>query len=190
MNPSKEPPKKGMVAISIEYRLLNLHGVRRVDCISDAKDAILWVRDNAIQLGINPDKIVADGFSSGGHLAIGTSVFSKDNNSKPNALILRAASYDLTRFSNMNKNEGEIISPQSHVKADLAPTIMFHGTRDYVVPFKEFSAFKEKMETLNNNFEYHIFNGAGHFDLYNDDNYKIMTEKIDSFLVRNGFIIN
>lgn len=179
--------EKGMLAISIEYRLLNLHGVRTADCITDAKDAIKWVRENEEKLGVDANKIVVDGFSAGGHLALSSAVFSKEKESKPNALILRAASYDLTRFSNMNKNEGANISPLLHLDNKLVPTIMFHGTQDYVVPFKEFSAFKTKMEKLNNNFEYHIFNGAGHFDLYNDENYKIMMRKIDNFLLENNF---
>src|SRR4030095_6459217 len=60
--------KKGLVAIAIEYRLYDRHGVPPYECVSDAKSAIRWTRQNAEKLGIDPNKIAARGFSAGGHL--------------------------------------------------------------------------------------------------------------------------
>lgn len=59
----------GFVAISFEYRLRDQHRATPVEGIADAKSAIRWMRQHANDLGIDPQKIVASGFSAGGHLA-------------------------------------------------------------------------------------------------------------------------
>ncbi len=189
---------KGMVAISIEYRLLNLHGVRRVDCVEDAKSAISWTRANAKNLGINSEKIVAAGFSAGAHLSACTAILTEADegfnkasvcSSQPNVLILESAPYSLKHFSNLNAGEGELISPLSHVKSKLVPTIMFHGTNDYIVSHKEFNSFVKKMKELDNDFIYHSFEGAGHFDLFSEDNDNIKSEMIEKFLIKKGILL-
>jgi acetyl esterase len=63
-----------MVAISFQYRLIDLHGVTIPDCIDDAKSAIRWARKNTQILGIDNEKVVAEGFSAGGTLAACTAI--------------------------------------------------------------------------------------------------------------------
>ena len=83
---------------------------------------------------------------------------------------------------------GELFSPLYQVKSGLVPTIMFHGTEDRIVAYKEFTAFIDKMKELKNDFVYHSFNNAGHFDLLNEENDKIESEMIDEFLVSHDLI--
>ena len=61
---------RGMVAITVEYRVKNRHGVPAVSCFSDAKSAIRWVRQNAERLGIDPYRIAAGGGSAGGKVGL------------------------------------------------------------------------------------------------------------------------
>ena len=63
---------RGMVAITADYRVISRNGVTPVQCVSDAKSAVRWVRVNANRLGIDPDRIATGGGSSGGHLAAAT----------------------------------------------------------------------------------------------------------------------
>lgn len=188
---------KGMVAISFEYRLIDLHGVAIPSCIDDAKSAIRWARENERKLGINDEKIVAEGFSAGGHLAACTAIIEDINDEstnkyscRPNALILKSASYSVKGFGGMKGGNGELFSPYYQVKGGLIPTIMFHGTEDRIVPYKEFTGFIDKMKELENDFVYHSFKYAGHFDLLNTENDKIESEMIDEFLFKYGFIDN
>jgi len=59
----------GMVAISASYRLKNVHGTTPKEALEDAKSAIRYLRLNAKELNILPNKIAAGGGSAGGHLA-------------------------------------------------------------------------------------------------------------------------
>ncbi|MFM8903864.1 MAG: alpha/beta hydrolase, partial [Verrucomicrobiota bacterium] len=85
--------RRGMVAISCDYRVLSRQGVIPQDCLRDAKAAIRWARANAERLGIDPARIVAAGESAGGHLAAATALVPgfeegahPDTSSMPNAL--------------------------------------------------------------------------------------------------------
>jgi len=64
----------GMVAISAEYRIKSKHGTTPMACVEDGKSAVRYLRANANQLGIDPDRIVSGGGSAGGHVAACTGV--------------------------------------------------------------------------------------------------------------------
>ena len=86
---------RGMVAISAEYRVKNLHGTTPQECVKDGKSAIRYVREHAAALGIDPNRIAAGGGSAGGHVAAATGTLTAyeepgENlaiSSKPNALV-------------------------------------------------------------------------------------------------------
>ena len=87
---------RGMVAVSVEYRIRNVHGTSPIQAMEDAKSAIRFIRSNAKLLSIDPNKIAAAGGSAGGHLAavVGNiDLFDNSNedqtiSSKANLLIL------------------------------------------------------------------------------------------------------
>ena len=56
---------RGMAVASLEYRLSD---TPFPTTISDVRDAIRWLRDNAEALGVDPGHFVAGGSSAGGHL--------------------------------------------------------------------------------------------------------------------------
>jgi len=186
---------KGMVAISIEYRLQNVHGSYISDAVTDALSAVSWVREHSIELGINPDKIVVAGFSSGAHLAACAALMSKNNyfgdnqtfSYKPNAIILQSAPYTV-------ENRGAIspaipidsYSPMTNVGNGLVPMLLLHGEFDDIVKYSEFEQFVEKVKLTNNRFEYKSFK-SGHF-FYNPDIIQMVNKLSDDFLVTYGFI--
>ena len=45
------------------------------ECVKDARAAMRYVRSHAPELGIDPDKIVFNGATAGGHLAAATAMF-------------------------------------------------------------------------------------------------------------------
>ena len=188
--------EKGMVAISIEYRLLDIHGSNIVNCVEDVNSAILWVRQKAKELGIDPNKVVAAGFSAGGHLATSTATLDEFTlkqdglTSKPNALVVHSASYNTTKssfFRRQSNGKPESISTFHNVKKGMPPAIFFHGTNDHLAPIPEFTEFRDKMETLGNDFEYKIFQDVGHF--FNDPKAsEEVRELTDQFLQKLGYI--
>jgi len=82
----------GVTGIVLKYRLPSdeIMKDKSVGPIEDAQRAIQYVRENAKQLNIDPQKIGIMGFSAGGHLASTASThFDKDYISNPNHISLR-----------------------------------------------------------------------------------------------------
>ncbi len=42
---------RGMVAMTADYRVSSRHGTKAVQCVTDGKSAVRWVRENAKRLG-------------------------------------------------------------------------------------------------------------------------------------------
>ena len=57
---------RGLVAATANYRL----GKGKRLCITDAKSAIRWYKQNAAKLGLDPKRIISGGGSAGGHIAL------------------------------------------------------------------------------------------------------------------------
>lgn len=60
--------KAGYLAVSINYELKA--GKRWPNNLQDCKNAVRWLRKNADELGVDPDRIGVMGGSAGGHLAL------------------------------------------------------------------------------------------------------------------------
>ena len=71
---------RGMISISVEYRLKNTHGTTPFQATEDAKSAIRYIRKHAKELNVHPNSIIAGGGSAGGHLAASCALISKFDN--------------------------------------------------------------------------------------------------------------
>ena len=65
---------RGLVAATVSYRLATKadagDGSRKRVCVTDAKSAIRWYKQHAVELGIDPQRIIAGGGSAGGHICL------------------------------------------------------------------------------------------------------------------------
>ena len=194
-----------MVAIVADYRVKSRHNVKAKTCVSDAKSAVRWIREHAVELGIDPDRIAAGGGSAGGHLAAATATltnFDEANenseiSSKPNALALFNpalvlapvdASMDVgtdtttKRMKHLEARMGakpESMSPYHNINKHMPPTIIFHGTGDKTVPFNTVELFKKKMEENGNSCVLVAYKDAPHSFF----NYKINYEKANGAFI-------
>lgn len=149
---------KGMVGISIQYRLIKSGTTTTVfDCVKDGRSAVRFVRQHAAELGIDPQRIVVSGGSAGSHVAAGTAMFDHIDettddthvSSMPNALVLYYPVIDTSTEGYGNKTIGsrwQELSPLHQIKSGLPPTIVFHGTGDTVTPYK-LRKYREKNGT-------------------------------------------
>jgi acetyl esterase len=165
--------RRGIVAISADYRTRSSHGTTPQDCVADGKSAIRWVRQDAIELGVDPGKIIAAGGSAGGHVAACTGVIQGfedpaddlEVSSLPNAMVLFNSVLDTTKAGfgsgavGPNKTE---ISPCHHVRPNLPPTLVFHGTADTAVPCENAERFTRLMTEAGNTCKLVTFDGRGH----------------------------
>jgi acetyl esterase/lipase len=60
--------RRGFTAVAAEYRLLG--EAPWPAALHDVRAAIRWVRDNADELGVEPDRVVVQGHSAGAHLGL------------------------------------------------------------------------------------------------------------------------
>jgi acetyl esterase/lipase len=159
------------VNVCIEFRTMRRHGSSVFEEVSDAKSAFRWLRINADELQIDPNKIIGTGTSSGGHLILCAAMCDtldepgEDRliSSMPDALILNCVGYDATIYFHESQRERILkISPLHLVKENLPPMLIFHGTNDYATPYKFAEQFVEKMKEKNNYIKFKPIEGSGH----------------------------
>ena len=204
--------RKGFITFSFQYRLSrNTDGtypnpeITPVESTKDARSAIRWLRENAVTLKINPDKIVVGGQSAGGQLALGTALLDTINevsdnlkiSTVPNALLLYSSNVNtLEAWVDMllGKRREEIwsISPYHNLKNPMPPVIEFRGDEDdQVLPYTV-EMFKAKMNQLGNYYEEYVYPGRKHYLAAGNKKYATyfdeeILEKTDAFLEKFGF---
>ena len=165
--------KRGMVAIVADYRVRLRHGTTALEAMADARSAIRWVRSQAATLGIDADRIVAAGGSSGGHIALSAAVFDtfdepgedKKISAKPNALVLFNPAVDTSRApapSERFGTRGRDASPAQHVAAGLPPILIVHGKADATVPYADVERFCTEAAARGNRCQLVGYEGAAH----------------------------
>lgn len=193
--------KRGMIAITADYRVRTRHGVQVVECVKDAKAAIAWVRENAQRLGIDPEKIAASGGSAGGHLAAATGTISGfGSDERPNAMILfnpaatlasiegfqipGAAELRAKRFG----CEPQVISPAHHIGKHTPPTLILHGKKDTTVPYPSVVAFESAMKKAERPCKLIGYEGEGHGFFNRGEAHDKTLAEADAFLVDLGWL--
>jgi acetyl esterase len=187
--------RQGMVGISVEYRLLKPgNGVTVFDCVQDGRAAIRYVRAHAAELGIDPNRIVANGASAGGHVAVSAALFNTFDGTaenaavaaEPNALVLFYPVIDTSKEGYGNAKIGERwreLSPAHHVRPHLPPTLVFHGTGDTTTPFHGAQLFSEEMRKAGNRVELHVKEGGAHgYVMTEREIYEDTLAKTEAFL--------
>jgi acetyl esterase len=116
----------------------------------------------------------------------------------PDALILLNPVLDTTTHgygAKMLGRRAEELSLTQHLARGLPPTLIVHGTRDKIVPFRNAAEFERRAKALGDKCELMVVEGAGHGDFNSPafdatarpGLYRRVLERADSFLVDNGF---
>ncbi len=195
---------RGMVAFLFDYRVASRHGTGPVEAMADARSALRWIRLNAADLGVDPDRIVAAGGSAGAQIALSAAMLDGFDDSGddasisclPNALLLFNPILDTTRKGAElekfpDKKQAKAASPIHHCKKRLPPMMLFHGTADRVVPYELSRKFVSKMRWRGNDCRLTTYEGCGHgFFNFNVDAglYELTLNAADAFLVDRGFL--
>ncbi|OGV68731.1 MAG: hypothetical protein A2283_20765 [Lentisphaerae bacterium RIFOXYA12_FULL_48_11] len=154
--------KREYVAATLGYRFCPQHVFPAQ--VEDVKCAIRFLRANAKKYGIDPERIGAMGFSAGAHLAMMLGVMDKtdglegnggwaDQSSKVQAVVSYAGPVDLlAEYPDVSKglvrdfigglpdkfsHAYKAASPVTYVNRGDAPMLLFQGTEDELVPYKQ-----------------------------------------------------
>lgn len=196
---------RGMTSIAFDYRVHSKHGTGPHEAMADARSAIRWIRLNAVELGINPGKIVAIGGSGGAHAIAAAAMLQGYDDPEddpsispvPNALVLfnpvldtsKKKGFGFDRFP--DSAAAKAANLVRAVAKGLPPMLVMHGTADRVVPFAASYAFNRKMIRKKNKCRLIEYEAQGHgFFNFNVsfEMYEATLMAIDEFLTEFGFV--
>ncbi len=192
--------KRGMVAVSAEYRTKKSHGTSPKECVEDGKSAVRWLRAHAAEFGIDPDRIAVGGGSAGGHVAAagtfckGFDAAGDDRKVSPraDALLLFNPVFDNGPDGGWNqkavKEYWEQISPAHNLSKPAPPCVVFLGTKDRLIPVSTAERFKKKYEAAGGRCDLHLYEGAGHGFFNKEPSQPKTIAEADAFLVSLGWL--
>lgn len=189
---------RGMVAVLADYRVKTRNKTTPFEAVADAKSAIRYLRANAQKLGIDPNRIAAGGGSAGAHLAAAADLTRLDApgedlavSSRPNALVLFNPVFDNGPdgygYERIGQRYREI-SPLHNITTGAAPTIVFLGTQDKLIPVETARRYQQQMQQAGSRCELFLYEGQPH-GFFNKEKYQLETLKeADIFLRSLGYL--
>lgn len=169
---------RGYNTAIVKYNLLQDEGSVYPDAALSGLSAIKYFRDNSEEYGINPDKIIAIGFSAGAHVVSVMDMMSQSkeyqnkfyfhkDEVKLNAVIL---GYPLIDFNqaliNLNKakilDDSKLINIATSVTPRTAPTFIFQSVDDPILSINNTFEYITALKDNDVKFEAHIFDKGGH----------------------------
>ncbi len=176
----------GFVCMCNSYRLSN-ESIWPAQ-IQDVNCAIRYLRTNATDLGLDPDRIGVSGNSAGGHLSLMAAatnydqIFEGEGGSNKVSSEIKAvcAIYPPTTIRQLEmlnplenaflmlmgkeakKEDFDKASPLNYVTEDYPPCMLIHGSTDSVVRLKDSTKFYEKLIEFNRPASLHIFSEEEH----------------------------
>jgi len=145
--------RRGYVAAAIDYRInqgnIATEGIPAA--VSDARQAVGWLREHALAHRLDPERIVLGGSSAGAITALFTAYTDLERTPGDGSEV--AAVLDLW---------GGLYGQDGAIEAGDPPLAIVHGTEDRVVPFSEAEALRSRAEAVGLPHLYHPIDGAGH----------------------------
>ena len=186
---AKNFAEHGYVAVTVDYRLAPKS--QSPAAVYDVKAAVHWLRANAGQYRIDPDRIGATGDSAGGHLAmfLGVSGDVKqfegegaktEQSSRVQCVVEFYGPSDVTRSYGKSVDAAEVLplflggdveherkrhilaSPLYWVTPAAAPTLLLHGTEDKYVSHEQAQWMLERLKAAQVDAKLVTLEKAGH----------------------------
>jgi acetyl esterase len=169
---AKQFTLKGLVAMSIEYRLSN-DGPSPADAVEDACAAFAWAREKASTFGIDRTRVAGYGVSAGGHLVAAAATLPSVKgrrigaDERPNAMLLFSPALGMARdeyFGGLMEGKGDpaAYSPLEFVSRTLPPTLVIQGEEDSIVLTRDARAFCEAAQKAGVVCSLHVYPKVGH----------------------------
>jgi acetyl esterase/lipase len=141
---AKKLARRGYVVLNITYRLAPRWQFPAP--LEDMQQAVKWLRDHAVEYGIDPVRIATFGYSAGGYLAAFGGLIEGPESFKIRAIVAGGAPSDLTFYPGgylvpqfLGGTQREIphrfreASPVNYVTSRSPPMFLYHATADKLV---------------------------------------------------------
>ena len=201
----------GVTAFVLKYRLPNDSCMYNKEWVPflDAQAAMKHIRDNAIEYGINPDKIGVIGFSAGGHLAstlatqyqLNITDLGSRTNARPNFAIL---GYPVISMEDSIVHKGsrnnligndassatkEQFSSHLQVSRFTPPTFLFHAKDDKTVSVANSIKMKAALDAQKVPAELMLMEKGGHgFGFINKQEPSDWFKVLQTWMKGQGFL--
>jgi acetyl esterase/lipase len=185
----KDMLDKGFTVITLRHGSSPKYLIPEI--VADVRRAVRFIRYNAKQWNIDPNRLGVFGGSAGGHLSlvIGTASDNGDPTAKEDFMkesdrVASVVAYfppvdlrplarglnapptggTLDRFPALNfeKEKAPDYSPIVHVSPDDPPTLLIHGDKDDLVPIRNSQVIYEAFQKNNVKTQFITIEGAGH----------------------------
>lgn len=189
---------KGFAGLCVEYRLSG--EAKWPAAYEDAKAAVRYLRDNALALRVDPDRIGAAGGSAGGQLA---ALLGTDPQGGLVAVALFNPALDLIALATDEDRGAQPVlaylgssysaspatwiaaSPARHVSSKAAKFLFLHGTRDETVPYQQSVQMRDQLKAAGVTAELFTAEGAGHGFFNRDPWFQPALERMEQFFVEH-----
>lgn len=194
----KQAAKRGYVAVSVEHRFISVkeNGKTKYPFpaqVYDVKCAVRWLRANAKEYNLDPNRIGAVGWSSGGDLSLMLGLTDPSDglegdcgnlefSSRVQAVVSLAGSSDMSLYGDKEilrdllggtpeevPEKYEAASPLTYVSSDDPPVLLVHGDMDTFVPLQQAQMIDDKMTEVGEPHTLIIKKNAGHENLWYDN---------------------
>lgn len=168
------------------------------ECVNDVQLALDYISKHAEEWQIDPKRLGVFGYSAGGHLSlmlgtVGGSKRESDTAARVAAVVAVFAPTDLAPYVDpknplreqfpalkFDPAKAASVSPLMHVTSDDAPTLLFHGDKDELVPLWHSEKIQKAFANANVANRMVVMPGFGHG--FNDEgNRKLAIEMVEWF---------
>lgn len=191
---------RGLVCATAEYQMLKMSKAeaaklpdgethKRV-CVIDAKSAIRWFKQHAVEFGMDPARIITGGCSAGGHIsALATMNPALNDPADPQDVDTSVVAYIWVNPAfQRNDSKAPEIDIMRHLKPDLPPAIVFFGDQDGYK--KGWDMVQARWQSLGTHaIELQIAPGKDHGFFNHSRQWETVTLiSADHFLVKHGLL--
>ena len=182
----KELLDKGFTLIAVRHGSSPKYLIPEI--VSDVRRAVRFIRHNAKQWGVDPNRLGVHGGSAGGHLSVmlgsapdngdpaAEELFMRESN-RVQSVVAYYPPVDLTTWArgavpatpgqrfpalNFEKEKGPGISPILFVTPDDPPTLLIHGDADETVPISHSQRMFKALQDAKVKSNFITIPGAGH----------------------------
>jgi len=190
--------KRGLVTATVQYRMLTKEEssklpkgeTRKRVCITDAKSAIRWFKQQADTLGIDATQIITGGGSAGGHIStLATLNPGLNDPADPKDVDTSVVAYLLFNPAfQTNDDQDKEVDVLRFLKKEMAPAIVFFGTNDSSWKPGWDTAYAKLKKLGNTTTLERLAENQAH-GFFNKDPWRTVTLlEADRFLVKQGLL--